>query len=381
MSSWPHVRGVRDSGWAPPARHGAARRHAARRAAVAVLSGLAAFVALQAGAAAALERWLPGAIDPDYGSRLARVREGRRTDPAHTCQVIMLGSSHTYYGLDADALGARLSRELGRPASVVNFGFSAGGPLTELLTWRRLRQDGVRPDLLLIEVTPAFMNDWYLDHEACEETKPTDRIRWLDVRAMRRYCPTVRRGLRREAALAGCNDLYSRRLGILHALAPELLPHTEGEQALVERLAPLPFPSEVREDAMERLRGLTRRDYGAALADWHAGVRAGAALRDLLCSCREMGVPAALVVTPEGPALRGCYTAEVHARIDAWLADVGREHGVPVIDAREWVPDEHDFIDSHHLFPGGAAAFTERLGKERVLPMLRRPQLASGPGR
>src|SRR5947209_12727446 len=107
------------------------RREAVRRASVAVLTGLAFFAALQLGTAVVLERWFPGAIDPDYGARLARLQRGRAADPAHTRTVVVLGSSRVYYGLAPEVIEGPLGRELGRPVSVVNFGLAGAGGLTE----------------------------------------------------------------------------------------------------------------------------------------------------------------------------------------------------------------------------------------------------------
>ena len=45
------------------------------------------------------------------------------------------------------------------------------------------------------------------------------------------------------------------------------------------------------------------------------------------------------------------------------LADLRREWGVPVIDARDWVADK-DLWDTHHLLPEGAEVYTDRLGRE-----------------
>jgi hypothetical protein len=52
-----------------------------------------------------------------------------------------------------------------------------------------------------------------------------------------------------------------------------------------------------------------------------------------------------------------------------YLHGLGREFGLPLIDARTWVPDE-EFRDAHHLLCPGAERFTDRLGKEALLPML-----------
>ena len=51
-----------------------------------------------------------------------------------------------------------------------------------------------------------------------------------------------------------------------------------------------------------------------------------------------------------------------------------------MIDAREWVPDV-GFSDGHHLLPAGATTFTDRLGREALIPLLRNdsPQLLTRP--
>src|ERR1019366_1099432 len=118
------------------------RRVRTRRSSVAILAGLIAFAALQIGAAVVFNLWFPEMIDPNFGNRLASVWQGRTADPAHTHTIIMVGSSRTYFGLHTGELSATLTGELGRPVSVVNASNFGGGPLTELLTWRRLRREG-----------------------------------------------------------------------------------------------------------------------------------------------------------------------------------------------------------------------------------------------
>ena len=51
-------------------------RRGARQACVTLAAGVVIFIAMQIAASAALDLWLPGAIDPDYGSRLQCIHRG-----------------------------------------------------------------------------------------------------------------------------------------------------------------------------------------------------------------------------------------------------------------------------------------------------------------
>jgi hypothetical protein len=363
---------------------GAARRRTARQACIALLTGAALFAVLQIAAAVALELWFPGAIDPDYGGRFWRIAQGRAAEAGHSRTVVMLGSSRTYYGLDAGALNAPLSRELGRPVTVVNFGFTGAGPVTELLMWRRLRQDAIRPDLVLVEVLPGYLSSSFPVDETSEAAMPADRLRWHDLALLERYgAGRARPRLRRDLMEAAADTLYSRRLGIVNAIAPELLSFTNTKNPLIERRSPDPFPAILSRqqldkalayacrEQLDKARDSARRDYTPFLADFHLGGRGCEALRELLASCRQAHVPAALVLMPEGPQFRSWYPPETWRQIQNWVELVCREEGAPLINAREWI-EEDDFVDSHHLLPRGADKFTCRLGREYILPLLRR---------
>jgi hypothetical protein len=351
---------------------GAARRRTARQACIALLTGAALFAVLQIAAAVALELWFPGAIDPDYGSRFWRIGHGHAAEAEPPRTVVMLGSSRTYYGLDAEALNSPLSRDLGRPVSVVNFGFTGAGPVTELLTWRRLQRDGVRPDLLLIEVLPAFLSSACGGDDLNEDRMPTNRLRWHDLALLDRYGVGRKRPrLRRDLTVAAAATLYSRRLEIVNAVAPRLLSFVKTKNPRVERLAPDPFPTFLTRQQLDKARDFARQQYSPALMDFHLGGRGCEALQELLASCRRAHVPAALVLMPEGPQFRSWYPPETWRQIQNWVEQVGREEGAPLVNAREWI-EEDDFVDSHHLLPRGAEKFTDRLGREYILPLLRR---------
>ena len=114
-----------------------------------------------------------------------------------------------------------------------------------------------------------------------------------------------------------------------------------------------------------------RREYAPALREINPDGSAGRALRELLASCREARVPVALVLMPEGPTFRSWYPAGTLPTFRRWLEQVCPEYGAGFVDAEEWI-GEDDFLDSHHLLRRGAERFTERLGREAILPLLRR---------
>src|SRR5688500_7375640 len=108
---------------------------------------LAGFALCQLVLAGALERWAPGARDPEFASRLRDLRCRRAEAPGRPL-VVFLGSSRTALAVDA----ARLSVPAGGPGPVAfNFGLLGCGPTLQLVTLRRLLADGVRPDSLYVE--------------------------------------------------------------------------------------------------------------------------------------------------------------------------------------------------------------------------------------
>jgi hypothetical protein len=349
----------------------AARRRSARQACIALLAALAVFIGLQIAAAVALERWLPSGIDPEYGARVQRIRRGRAADPEQTRTVVMLGSSRAYYGLQAERLDAPLSRQTGRPVSVVNFAFPGAGPLSELLTWRRLRRHGVRPQLLLIEVFPAFLSRTFPVDDTREERLPIDRLFWRDLATLDRYgtCQ-ARPGLRRDFMEATAVAVYSHRLTLLNAVAPRLIGSEKNRTPLIERLAAGPLATNPTRQERDKMLDFARAGYRPVFRDFPIGGRNCDALRELLASCRQAGVPAALVLMPEGPAFRSWCPPETWRQIQEWVEQTGREAGAAVVNAREWM-DEDDFLDSYHLLPNGADKFTDRLGREAIVPLLR----------
>lgn len=341
------------------------------RARATVLSGLAAFAVLWVGAAVVVEGRRPEVIDPSYYNRVRCFRQGLAADPAHTRTVVMLGTSRTYDGLRADLLSESLSGGLGRPVSVTNLGIPGGCFLNDLLTWRRLRRDGVRPDLLLVEVMPGlFTADSPI--QMTEEWMPSNRLSWFDLGVLEPYRAGTRPDLAREVALVGATTLYSRRYALLRAVTPRLVPacDEDGNPLTYEAGRTGPLPAEVTPAIRAKAMAQAYESYAGWVANCHP--ERCESVREVLADAREAGIPVALVVMPEGPVYRSWYGPETWPRVQTWIDQVSQEYGAEVINAREWIDEEEDFIDSHHLLPEGAARFSERLGREHLLPLLRR---------
>jgi hypothetical protein len=343
-----------------------------------LLCGLGFFVLLQLGLGLAVEGGKTRLRDPFYDYRLQHLRRQRAAVPGPL--VVMLGSSRTVMGLRGGTAGRRLSASLGRPALVINFGISGGGALNELVTWQRLRDDGVRADLTLIEVLPPLLADPAASGRPPEAPLCAEHLRRDDLTLVERYGEDAPALLR---PAWGCGRLlpwHTHRIALLSRLVPQLLPQGQ-------RLTPwhdLDATGSLRQpeaawpckDAAKDLE-LAKQAYAPCLARFRLGERPCAALRRLLDTCRRSGAPAVLVLMPEGPHFRSWYPAAVKRQIDDWLATLSREYRVPLLDARGWFVED-DFWDSHHLRPPAAERFSERLVREAVLPRLAPLETASG---
>jgi hypothetical protein len=84
-----------------------------------------------------------------------------------------------------------------------------------------------------------------------------------------------------------------------------------------------------------------------------------------------------MVVMPEGPTYRSWYSPGSWEAVQDLLTHLSREYDAPFINARDWIDDENDFMDSHHLLRSGRDKFKERLARETILPLLRHRSLSS----
>jgi hypothetical protein len=348
------------------------QRRALRQSRSDVLWAIGGLVVFQAGLALAIAWWLPELRDPAYAWK-ARVLARRVAAEAdrRPFTLVMVGTSRTAYGLDGKRLEARYGPELNRPLIVYNFGISAGGAVTSLLTLRRLLDEGVRPDHLLIEVMPAFL---------AGQPGVEGETRWLSpTRLLRDEVAQVSRlGMDPDKAhhgwLRSClAPAYAHRFKIVSFITPRWLPLSLRQDWVLGTDAsgwrPFLIHAPTTEERLHRVER-SHEEYAPYLTDFQLGGHTGEAFRELLTLCRAQSIPATLVLMPEGTRFRSWYTPEAWAQIESFLAGLSAEFRVPLVNARDWVPDE-GFSDDHHMIQSGAEIFTDRLGREVVAPICR----------
>jgi hypothetical protein len=332
------------------------RRRAARRA---VVAGLAAVVALELGLGLASELY-PRIRDPFYGDKLVKLQ--RKLADREPC-VVWRGSSRTGFGFHGRRIEDRLPG-----VAAFNYGIPASGPVTHLVYVRRLLADGVKPDLLLLEVLPSMLADL--------PGGPLER-HWVfgDRLTYRELDTVIRHGLpagevRRRWAEATFHPWYALRFQLLGRVVQSWIPwqlRFDWSRGADECGWGTPERDTITPDERQVAVARARLEYAPVLHDLTPGGHAADALRELLAVCRDHGVPVKLVLMPEGTEFRSWYPPAVRERLTAFLAGVCGEFGCECIDAREWVADDR-FTDGHHLLRPGAEQFSDRLTDEVLRP-------------
>jgi hypothetical protein len=318
--------------------------------------------------AAGASRWVS---DPVYADKERTLRRLEAAAPPGAPRVILLGTSRAGCGFAAGR-AQRTAADAGFAAVVFNCGLPGAGPVTHRLYLPRLLEDGHRPDLLLLEVLPPLLAD-RPDGPVEARTITGDMLTRAEVETMGAYGLPAGE-LRRQRGRGMVEPLTVHRFKLVSRVCASALPwyrrYDWGRP--VDPNGWNPFEVTNESDPAERARRVA-----ATVAEYHAVVRCplpagpgAAALRDTLDLCRTANVPVRLVVLPETTAFGRVYPPGAPERVAAFLAGLTAEFGCPLTDARGWLPDDA-FLDGHHLLPGRAPEFTDRLTGEVILPFLR----------
>ncbi|HTU23678.1 MAG TPA: hypothetical protein VMG10_36915 [Gemmataceae bacterium] len=326
-----------------------------------LLWGLAFFAVAQAAMLIATQSYWPHLRDPEFGYKLSLLRTRRAEEPERPL-LVLLGSSRTGQGLRPGVL-TDLRTNDGRSPLVFNFSQVGSGALAELVTLRRLLDAGIRPDWLAIEILPALLGRTI---DACGDAGGgVSRVSWNDLQLLCRYVPDPNT-LRHRWLKVQLWPWHAHRFSFMNHYLSNCVPwrlrldHWKsldrwGWSDIGLDSQPLVLVPEMLE--------LARMTYQHDLCTLRITSMQDRALRDLLALCRQQGIPTVLYLMPEGSIFRGWYPPSTLARLDEYLARLSRDYGVPIVNARTWMPDKY-FGDSHHLYRRGAALFTQRFGTE-----------------
>lgn len=334
------------------------------RARAAVVAFGVAFVGLQAAFHYPVAEALPQVRDAHFGRKLARVRQ-LTSDRTGRPLVVATGSSLTELGLcPAMMPGQDGSGDPGRPVCF-NLGLSNCGVVVHLLALRRVLDDGVRPDLVLIEISPRFM---YKEYNAVYDGDllPPARVQRGDLRQLARYLPDAH-GFRGRWRAKQYLPWWSYRGNIQVWAHPSGVPNhlhaaTYKTDGWGWRLPPPGF-NEAHAGYHLHGGGDRLRAYYAHFFS-HPPVDALAfAYLEMAGLCRDRGVKYAFVVVPESSFIRDACPADARHPFGRLLDHLRNDYGAWVVDARGWVPD-HEFSDGSHLLPNGAVRYSVRLEQE-----------------
>jgi hypothetical protein len=326
--------------------------------------GLFFFLALQGAFNVVVDCWRPDFYDAEFGVRLKKLRARLREHPERAT-LLLMGSSRCVMNFLPETL-PELRTADGRTVLPFNFSHLAAGPVMNLMEYRRLRRLDIRPDYLVLEVMPPC-----LSNDAA--STPTVCATALDLPTLHGYIEPGK--LYGRFLLRRLVPWYRQRGEVLDRLAPGWVLAEEPPERRKVTLGPLggdrgwQTPASVTAERGRQCLGWTHDSYLPRLQAFQITPEATRAYDEILQECRRDGIAVALLLTPEGDAFRSWYPPQALAQIDAWCAAMRRRHGVPVIDARRWLPEE-DFLDSHHVWRAGALAFTRRFGDEVLRPLV-----------
>ena len=336
------------------------------RARGAVVLGIALFVLSQVGLRVIIEEFRPELRDPTFEIKyrqFARLKAQCKQPPAI---ILFMGSSITAHGMKADMVDEALSASSGRSVIGFNLATNAAGPFTQLVYVQRLLRRDVRPDLVVLELSPIFFN--YRDAPNDIGRFPAYALGRHDLDTVERYSREP--ALRHEWWQSYLVPTHGHRLTILNQSALALVPFNDrldlwhDMDAHGWRRREIPTPEDHR-TFLARI----KQEFGPPMAVYQVGQPPVKALREVTGLLAQERIPTTMVLMPEGPVLRSCYRPGSLTPLMAEFTTLSRVHGFPLIQAREWF-EEEKFIDSYHLTHEGAKEFTARLLREIIAPTM-----------
>jgi len=334
-----------------PRAHRSCARAQRRRSKGIVGLALPLFFVLQAALGWRMECAKPEQVDAAFGARLKLLRRQIALRPGDPL-VLMLGSSRTMTGFRPDMLKDR-------PYVAFNFGREGSGPVKNLIHVRRLLEEGIRPDLLVVDITVPGLA---IRGDVPAETQWVDGalLQRGERRLLEKYHDRSWRVLgqwflARAFPSFACNRTLSACLSLHRLTGFNWFENVPG----MDEWGYAPMFFFVTPEQRGPLTKLALDQYAFLGDEDHVSPAACRAVRDLIDLCQAKHIPLVLVAMPEGTSFHALYRPQFMAEVNQFLAGVAAT-GTPLIDARKWLADD-EFFDQHHQLPTGGLRFTHRL--------------------
>ncbi|HKB06156.1 MAG TPA: hypothetical protein VKD90_28430 [Gemmataceae bacterium] len=362
-------------------RPAAARRQPARRARRSVLSTLVTLAVLNVG----LALWVharPSLRDALYYPKENLLAEQFARPAAPTrVTIVALGSSRTGNAFHPPTVEAEVTAATGRPCLAFNMSLPGSAALTQLLHLRRLLARGIRPDVVVVEVTPAMSavpETFFLrpDRVSRDELDMLTEVGFADDQYRADWWETM------------LNPWFGLRFQLLARIQPKWMP--PGVPRVVRELADptgwTPWREVITPEVYRTRLALARHEHYPTLQKMEGpGEVPRRALLEIFAICKREGITAVAVLPPEGSEFRSWYGPGARRAAAELLALARDATGGRAVDSREWLPDS-EFVDGHHVHESAAPGFTSRLTREALIPAVQKepggPALAGrGPDR
>ncbi len=325
-----------------------------------VVWAIAFFVILQFGLAGAVEFGIVKLDDATTFATKARLLEEKlKQSKDRPFVTLAFGSSRMMNGLDAGRLVGPTRKESGRAWITYNFGISGCGNIYSFLALEKLINNGIRPDLVLIEMYPTFL------------TEGSERA-WFTANEMRskNFTDTHRYGIAdvsRPLYQKWLVPSHTYRFNILNRFAPKLVPMRlrENWARRADEFGWIAVDKPLGRAKMEE----QVENFATDSKRFRLGGHSCQALRDSIALCQANGIECGIVWMPEPKGIRKVYSSEMTDQVNAFVEKLRSDFSMLFVNARDWIADE-GFYDGCHLNRNGATEFTAKLSSEAVTPLL-----------
>ena len=314
------------------------RRDLRGRSRMILVWGLAVFLALNVGLSLGILMAWPELRDPIYHQKAGPLKARTVAVEPRPLTLLALGTSRMEAGLQARILEDATKVELGQPLVAYNFAAGGAGPMMRLIFLRRLLAEGVRPDLVLLEVFPPTLTRHSETYEFGRI--PGTRLSMEELDIIRRFQGPIEEA-QTSWSMSWLVPWYQHRLTLRTWLTPSAISKQgpgdlrSAADSWGHRRNPdlIMTPAQQREALAKARQQYKVRVLGKR---FELSDKLTAAYREILAVCREEGITAILVCMPEGPAFQSWYPTGAWEQVEEFLLGLNQEFGVAVVNCRDW---------------------------------------------